>query len=113
MGYLRCYSSSVPRRHALTRNQLFAQLRELQPEPGDVIYVARRGDDYQASAPGLPIGVDTGGAPEAWMYYSGNWPGSSDRFSEFFEELLAEMESMAGGSDRCRWPLDEPWPHGH
>jgi len=24
------------------------------------------------------------------------------------------MEAMAGGfPDRCRWPLDEPWPHMH
>jgi hypothetical protein len=27
--------------------------------------------------------------------------------------LLAEMESMCGGADRCRWPLDQPYPPGH
>ena len=29
------------------------------------------------------------------------------------EELLAEMESMCGGADRCRWPLDQPYPIQH
>jgi hypothetical protein len=31
----------------------------------------------------------------------------------FFDDLLAELESMAGAADRCRWPVDEPWPHQH
>jgi hypothetical protein len=29
------------------------------------------------------------------------------------EDLLAEMESMCGGADRCRWPLDQPYAPGH
>ena len=28
-------------------------------------------------------------------------------------QLLAEMESMCGGADRYRWPLDQPYPPGH
>jgi hypothetical protein len=31
----------------------------------------------------------------------------------FVEDLLAEMESMCGGADRCRWPLDQPYPVRH
>jgi hypothetical protein len=97
----------------VTRDQLFAQLSELHPDVGDVVYVDRRADDYGASIRGLPIGEVTEAAPEAWMYYSGRWPETAEQFPQFFEELLAEMESMVGGADRCRWPLDEPWPHVH
>jgi hypothetical protein len=32
-----------------------------------------------------------------------------DRQQAVFKDLLEEMESTAGGSDRCRWPLDEPY----
>jgi len=27
-------------------------------------------------------------------------------------QLLAETESMLGGADRCRWPLDQPYSPG-
>jgi hypothetical protein len=30
-----------------------------------------------------------------------------------FDDLLAELESMVDRTDRCRWPVDEPWPHAH
>jgi hypothetical protein len=31
----------------------------------------------------------------------------------FVEDLLAELESMCGGADRCRWPLDQPYQMRH
>jgi hypothetical protein len=48
------------------------------------------------------------------MFYSGPWPARQpDHLPEFLDELLAEMESMCGGVDRCRWPLDQPYPLRH
>jgi hypothetical protein len=35
------------------------------------------------------------------------------RLRAFFDDLLAELESMADHVDRCRWPLNDPWPHSH
>ena len=47
-----------------------------------------------------------------------NWAGAPtqdpDTVSAFFDDLFAEMEpSGSGGEDRCRWSLDDPWPHWH
>jgi hypothetical protein len=48
------------------------------------------------------------------MFYSGPWPaGPPSEVVPFVEDLLAEMESMCGGADRCRWPLDQPYPVRH
>jgi hypothetical protein len=48
------------------------------------------------------------------MFYSGPWPaGTPAEMSRFAGDLLAEMESMCGGADRCRWPLDQPYPMRH
>jgi hypothetical protein len=62
--------------------------------------------------------VNVGGqtAPDVWIYYSGQWPTEergSGRRRVFLDDLLEEMESMAGGKDRCRWPLGKPWPQRH
>lgn len=84
------------------------------PEPGDVVYVERRGDQYEwrSFAP-----VDGMGAPDAhpdvWIYSTGPRPtGDRGQVVSFVDDLLDEMESMMGG-DRCRWPLDQPWPDRH
>ena len=42
-----------------------------------------------------------------------SWPEDPSRTRAFFDDLLAELESMADRTDRCRWPLDDPWPHTH
>ena len=51
--------------------------------------------------------------PDAWMTFSAPWPWDPQRLRAFFDDLLAELESMVARADRCRWPLDEPWPHMH
>jgi hypothetical protein len=54
-------------------------------------------------------------APDVWMSFSAAWPlDEPTRLRAFFDDLLAELESMADTADRCRWPIDEPWPnHAH
>ena len=52
--------------------------------------------------------------PDAWLFYSGSWPaGDPERLAGHLDDLLAEMESMCGGEDRCRWPLGQPYPFQH
>jgi len=98
--------------------QLLVAIIDARPGPADVVYVERRGDEYGCRVTGpeedLLIGGGAGGFPDVWIYWSGEWPADdADRQRAVFADLLEEMESMAGGSDRCRWPLDEPWPHRH
>lgn len=96
--------------------ELFASLAAATPSREDIVYVERRGPDYawhlvtaDSESPRASTGADV------WMYFSGSWPqGDPDRLEAFCADMLAEMESMAGGSeDRCRWPLDQPWPKPH
>ena len=48
------------------------------------------------------------------MSFSAAWPvDDPERLRAFFDDMLAELESMADKTDRCRWPIDEPWPHSH
>ncbi len=92
-----------------------------RPQPGDVVYIERRGDAYswKLTRPGETPSTDVlagDGSPEAWIYFSGAWPlDHPERLEAFFDDLLAELESMCNSADRCRWPLDQPYPlmHGH
>lgn len=102
----------------MDRAQLLAELAGAGNQPGEAVFVERRGEDYRWRC--LPPGAvpalapDELPGPDAWIVYSGPWP--ADRPEDLFpflEDLLAEMESMCGAADRCRWPLDEPYPAGH
>jgi len=97
------------------REQLLNDLLIADPQPGELIYVARRGGDYcwERADEGASWGRDDGA--DAWIFYS--WQrtlGGPGAAREMFTDLLDEMESMTGCTgDRCRWPLDEPWPRTH
>ncbi len=99
----------------MDRAELFASLAEAGPSLEDIVYVERRGAEYawhRVTPDAEPPPADAG--PDVWMYFSGAWPQDDPvRLQGFCEDMLAEMESMAGGDDRCRWPLDEPWPMTH
>jgi hypothetical protein len=101
------------------RRRLLEEILAARPEPGDAVTIERRGASYRwrldRAATGAPIpGPDPADPPDAWMTYTGSWPlDDPDRMAPFFEDLLAELDSMTGSGDRCRWPLDDPWPHRH
>jgi hypothetical protein len=95
----------------MDRDALFASLAGAAPSLEDILYVERRGLEYSwhRVIPGAEPPPTT--QPEVWMYFSGAWPQDDPRrLQAFCEDMLAEMESMAGGDDRCRWPVDQPWP---
>jgi hypothetical protein len=91
----------------MDRVQLLAEVGAAAIGPQDVVFLGRWGDDYRWGT-GIQLPLP---GPDAWIFYSGPWPsGPPDDLSRFLEDLLAEMESMCGGADRCRWPLDQPYP---
>jgi hypothetical protein len=102
-------------------DELYASIEANRPGRDDVMYFERRGDEYDWRI--VPTDGVTDASihpshsdqpePDAWMSFSATWPADPDRLRAFFDDLLAELESMAAGADRCRWPVDEPWPHFH
>jgi hypothetical protein len=100
----------------MDRTCLLAEITAANAQPGDVLYLERRGAEYhwRLAAPDAAMAAQQEPAADAWMFYSGPWPsGRPDGMPAFLDELLAEMESMCGGADRCRWPLDQPYPFRH
>ncbi len=97
----------------MNRDELLASIVAAGPGRDDIVYLERTGDTYNwrlltDDAPSVP------GVADVWMSFSGAWPfDEPERLPAFFDDLLAELESMADTADRCRWPIDEPWPHGH
>jgi hypothetical protein len=99
----------------MDRDALFASLAAARPGLDDILYVERRGTEYSwhRVLPGVESPPSNDGL-DVWMYFSGAWPQDDPaRLYAFCEDMLAEMESMAGGDDRCRWPIDQPWPVTH
>jgi hypothetical protein len=101
----------------MNREELFASIVAARPDREDTVYLERRGDSYnwrivpiQSVATSAPSSDED---PEVWMSFSAAWPDNPGMMREFFDDLLAELESMADRTDRCRWPLDDPWPHSH
>jgi len=99
------------------RTDLLGAILAAPPAAGELLYIARLGNGYTCRR--IPAGATL--APpanadeaEAWIYYGGPLPvDDPSRCAAVLDDLLAELESMTGGIDRCRWPLDQPWPHGH
>ena len=103
----------------MNRDELFASIVAAGPGRDDTVYLERRGEDYDwhivptgRAVPDPPRPKT--GEPDVWMSFSAAWPVDDPRqMRAFFDDLLAELESMADSADRCRWPIDEPWPHRH
>jgi hypothetical protein len=104
----------------MNRTRLLAGLTAARAGPDDVLYLERLGEDYRwrLTAPGdaamNPAPGPGEAVPDAWIFYCGPWPsGGPAAMPAFVDELLAELDSMCGGADRCRWPLDQPYPLRH
>ena len=101
----------------MDREQLFASIVAARPDRDDLVYLERHGDQYHWRV--VPVGdgvvdLPASDGPDVWMSFSAAWPvGDPAQIRAFFDDLLAELESMASTADRCRWPIDEPWPHFH
>jgi hypothetical protein len=99
----------------MNREELFASIVAARPDREDTVYLERRGDSYSWRIVALDAVVTEtpSDSPDVWMCFSATWPQDPARLCAFFDDLMAELESMADHVDRCRWPLDDPWPHRH
>ena len=100
----------------MNREELLTSIAAARPGRDDIVYLQRRGDDYdwQSGASRAIRSPSMSPSPDVWMSFSADWPvDDPERLRAFFDDVMAELESMAGGPDRCRWPIDEPWPHSH
>ena len=98
----------------MTRDELLASIVAARPGRDDLVYLQRCGDSYTWQLVGSGDTPPSGTTPEVWMSFSADWPlDEPSRLQAFFDDLLAELASMADTADRCRWPLDKPWPHHH
>jgi len=101
----------------MDREELFASIVAACPGRDDLVYVERQGDQYRwrmVPDDNAIFDMPASGGPDVWMSFSAAWPVEDPaRMRAFFDDLLAELESMADTADRCRWPIDEPWPHFH
>ena len=102
----------------MNREELFASIVAACRDREETVYLERRGDCYnwRIASPQAVVAVVTeapADAPDVWICFSASWPVDPSRARAFFDDLLAELESMADRTDRCRWPLNDPWPHSH
>jgi hypothetical protein len=94
----------------MTRDELLASIVAARPGRDDLVYLERNGDAYQWHLVAGDKMPPSDAAPDVWMSLSAAWPLDEPvRLQAFFDDLLAELESMANTADRCRWPIDDPW----
>jgi hypothetical protein len=99
----------------MNREELFASIEAARPDREETVYLERRGESYSWRIVPLDevITETPSDSPDVWMCFSATWPTDRTRLRAFFDDLMAELESMADHVDRCRWPLSDPWPHTH
>ena len=99
----------------MDRGELLSDLLGADPQPGDLVYVERRGPSYLWERANEGEMSERADGADAWIFYL--WQrtlGDPDSARALLDDLLDEMESMTGSvGDRCRWPLDTPWPPAH
>ena len=88
----------------MNRQELFASIVAARPGREDTVYLERRGDSYSWRIVPLDAVVTETPSddPDVWMCFSATWPEDPTRMRAFFDDLLAELESMASRADRCR-----------
>lgn len=91
----------------MNREELFASIAAARPDREDTVYLERRGDSYSWRFVPLDavITETPSDGPDAWTCFCVTWPEDPIRMRALFDDLLAELESMADHVDRCRWPL--------
>jgi hypothetical protein len=102
----------------MTEDELFNDIVATNPGPDEMLFIGRVGKDFgwRAIVAGEPMATEIDGVPaDAWMFSTLAWPGDADENEQrrFFDDFLAEVETMVDGPDRCRWEFDDPYGLRH
>ena len=102
----------------MTEEEVFEAIVATKPGPEEILFVGRSGKEYawRFIPPGEPMSAEIDGVfLDAWMFSTVAWPTEADEEVQhaFFDDLVAEMETMADGADRCRWEFDDPYGYRH
>jgi hypothetical protein len=102
----------------MTEEEVFDAIAASKPGPEEILFVGRTGKEYswRSVPPGEPMTAQVDGAfLDAWMFSTIAWPIEGDEKVQraFFDDLVAEMETMDAGADRCRWEFDDPYGFRH
>jgi hypothetical protein len=102
----------------MTEDEVFEEIVASKPGPDEILFVGRSDKDYSwriVPPGGSMIAEVDGVALSAWMFSTIAWPTGEDEDTQraFFVDLVAEMETMADGADRCRWEFDDPYGYRH
>ena len=103
----------------MNREELFTSIEAARPGRDDIVYLERRGDEYDwrlvpvvmppsAQRP-RPIPSPTSGC----RFRPAGRLSDRERLRAFFDDVIAELESMADRRIAVAGPLDDPWPHTH
>jgi hypothetical protein len=96
----------------MDREELFASIVDAHPDREDTVYLERRGNSYswRIVSPDAVVTETPPNHPDVWTCFCATWPKDPTRTRALLDDLLAELESMAERTDRCRWPLRENQP---
>ncbi len=102
----------------MTEEEVYEAILAAKPGPEEILFVGRTGKEYawRSVPPGEPMSAEVDGVfLDAWMFSTVPWPVEADEETQraFFVDLVAEMETMADGADRCRWEFDDPYGYRH
>ena len=102
----------------MTEEEVFEAIVAAKPGPEEILFIGRTGKEYswRSVPPGEPMSTEVDGVfLDAWMFGTIAWPVEADEETQraFFVDLVAEMETMADGPDRCRWEFDDPYGYRH
>lgn len=102
----------------MTEEEVFEAIVASKPGPDEILFIGRTGKDYswRSVPPGEPMSAEVDGVFfDAWMFGNVAWPTGNDLDEQrrFFDDWVAEMDTMDAGVDRCRWEFDDPYGLRH
>ena len=77
----------------MNRDELLTSIAAARPGRDDLVYLQRRGDDYDWQLVAVDTSPSTSPSPDVWMSFSADWPvDDPERLRAFFDDVMAELD---------------------